>query len=117
MLLLRCVVIILSILIFAPPAHADPAAFSGLAITRIDLQDDFGNPWQRPDQIEELIGVKPGDVLTGAAVREGIALLYLKGIFRDIRVEAIPDNGGVRLEYTFIPVTVVEKIVVHGSRR
>ncbi|HSB33694.1 MAG TPA: outer membrane protein assembly factor BamA [Nitrospirota bacterium] len=117
MLLLRCVVIILSILILAPPAHADPTAFSGLTITRIDLKDDFGNPWHRPDQIEELIGIKPGDILTGAAVREGIALLYLKGIFRDIIVEAFPENSGVRLEYTFIPITAVEKVLIHGSRR
>src|SRR5512134_1532288 len=87
MLLLRFAVIILSILVLAPSAHSASPAFSGLTITRIDLKDDFGNPWQRPDQIEELIGLKPGDVLTGAAVREGISLLYLKGIFRDIIVE------------------------------
>src|SRR5512147_4271 len=117
MLLLRSAVVILSILMLAPPAHADPTAFSGLAITRIVLKDDFGNPWQRPDQIEELIRVKPGDILTGTAIREGISLLYLKGIFRDIIVAAFPENVGVRLEYAFIPITAVEKVLIHGSRR
>ena len=62
-----------------------------------------------------LIVVKPGDLLTGSAVREGIATLYLKGIFKDIRVEAFPDDGGVRLEYVVTPITVVDTIAIHGN--
>jgi outer membrane protein insertion porin family len=116
MLLLRSAVMALAILLLAPAAHSAPSALSGRVITGIVLKDDFGNPWQRPDQIEELIGVKAGDILTGAAVREGLSLLYLKGIFRDIIVEAFPENDGVRLEYTFIPITIVEKVVLHGGR-
>ena len=42
-------------------------------------------------QVLPLIVVKPGDRLAGTAVRDGLSTLYLKGIFKDIRVEAFPD--------------------------
>jgi outer membrane protein insertion porin family len=112
---LRPVMALVCLLLFAPPAFSSPSSFTGLTITQILLLDDRGNPWEKPDQITELLGVKPGDAFSGPAIREGLSLLYLKGTFRDIRVEAFPENGGVRLEYTFLPVTVVEKIVIHGA--
>lgn len=97
------------------PAYSSPSSYSGLTITRIELKDDQGKPWPKPAQALPLIAVKPGDRLSGAAVREGIATLYLKGTFKDIRVEAFPDNGGVRLEYVLTPITVVDTIVIHGN--
>ena len=59
--------------------------------------------------------MKPGDVFSGAVVRDGISLLYLKGLFKDIRVEAFPDAKGVRLVYVLVPVTIVEDIEVRGN--
>ncbi len=115
MKLLRPVMALLYLLLFAPPVFSSPSPFTGLTITQILLLDDRGNPWEKPDQITELIGVKPGDAFSGPAIREGLSLLYLKGTFKDVRVEVFPENGGVRLEYTFLPVTVVEKIAVHGA--
>ena len=97
------------------PVHASPGSYSGMTITRIEVKDDRGEPWPGPGQVLPLIVVKPGDLLTGSAVREGIALLYLKGIFKDIRVEAFPDDGGVRLEYVVTPITVVDTIAIHGN--
>ena len=61
------------------------------------------------------IVVKPGDPFTGAAVRDGIATLYLKGLFKDIRVEASAEDNGVRLEYILVPVTIVDTIVITGN--
>jgi outer membrane protein insertion porin family len=86
-----------------------------MTITRIEVKDDLGEPWPKPGQVLRLIAVKIGDRLTGSAVREGIATLYLKGIFKDIRVEAFPDDGGVRLEYVVTPITVVDTIAIHGN--
>jgi outer membrane protein insertion porin family len=86
-----------------------------MTITRILLLDDHGNPWTKTDQISQLLGAKPGDIFSGPAIREGISLLYLKGTFRDIRVEAFAEDGGVRLEYAFFPITVVDKVVIHGT--
>ncbi|HEX9021388.1 MAG TPA: outer membrane protein assembly factor BamA [Nitrospirota bacterium] len=84
-------------------------------MTRIDIRDDQGNPWPRPGQILSLIPFRPGDPLSAPAVRDSIALLYLKGIFKDIRVDAFPDGEGARVEYTLLPITVVEKIEIHGN--
>ena len=97
------------------PANASPGSFFGMTITRIDIKDDHGEPWPQPGQVLPLIAVKPGDRLTGPAVREGIATLYLKGLFRDIRLEAFPDDGGVRLEYIVTPITFVDSLVIHGN--
>ena len=97
------------------PVHASAGSYSGMTITRIEVKDDRGEPWPRPGQVLPLIVVKQGDLLTGSAVREGIATLYLKGIFKDIRVEAFPDDGGVRLEYVVTPITVVDTIAIHGN--
>jgi outer membrane protein insertion porin family len=97
------------------PAYPSSSSYSGLTITRIEIRDSHGDPWPKPAQVLPLIEVKPGDPLTGAAVREGIATLYLKGTFKDIRVEAFPDNGGVRLEYVLEPTTVVDDVVIHGN--
>ncbi|HEX9860843.1 MAG TPA: POTRA domain-containing protein, partial [Nitrospirota bacterium] len=116
MYFLRLVAAAACFLSFALPARSAPPDFSGATITRIILKDALGRPLGRPDQLAELIGLQPGDGFSGPAVRDGIKMLYLKGTFRDIRVEAFPENAGVRLEYTFIPVTTVRKVRVHGNR-
>src|SRR5574341_847366 len=98
------------------PAYASPSPFTGKIVTRIDVRDEQGNPWSRPEQVLPLITVRPGDAFSSAAVRESISLLYLKGIFKDIRVDAFSDEGGVRLEFVLFPTTVVEKVAVHGRK-
>ncbi len=99
----------------ALPAFSSAPPFTGQTITRILLKDDRGNAWTRTDQIPQLIGVKPGDVFSASAIRDSIALLYLKGNFKDIRVDAFPEENGIRLEYTFISVTIVDKVVLRGN--
>ncbi|HUI44664.1 MAG TPA: outer membrane protein assembly factor BamA [Nitrospirota bacterium] len=106
---------VLCLLATALPAFASPSSFDGLTITRIILKDESGNSLAGSDQITQLISVKPGGLFSGAAIREGLALLYLKGTFRDIRVDGFPENGGVRLEYTFIPITIVDSVVIKGN--
>jgi outer membrane protein insertion porin family len=101
----------------ALPARSAPSTFDGLTVTRIIAKDAEGNAWTKTDQIAELISIKPGDVFSADAVRQGISLLYLKGTFRDIRVDGFRENGGVRLEYTFFSVTVVDDVVVRGNDR
>jgi outer membrane protein insertion porin family len=103
------------VLLLISPAYPSPGSYFGLTITRIDIKDDLGETWPNPEQVLPLIAVKPGDRLAGPAIREEIGTLYLKGIFKDIRVEAFPDNDGVRLEYIVTPVTIVDEIVIHGN--
>lgn len=97
-------------------ASSAPSPFEGLTITRVDLKDVRGGPLPNPARIADLMDtVKPGSVFSSPAIRGSLQLLYLKGVFKDIRVEGYPDAGGVRLEYVFTPVTIVDSIAVTGN--
>ncbi len=100
--------------LFLPPA-APAADLDGLPVTGIILKDDLGRPLPDHDSLLSLVEVKTGDPFSRQAVRKGIGYLYLEGKFRDIRVEAFPDAGGVRLEYTLFPVVIVERIALRGN--
>ncbi len=115
MKLLKSLAVLLSLLMFASIAFPAATEFSGRPVTAIAIKDDRGNPWPHPEQVLKLIEVKPGDRYSSQAVRDGIGYLYLKGLFRDIRVDGFPDGDGVRLEYTLFPITVVDKIVIDGN--
>lgn len=99
---------------FSSPASA--ADVYGLPITRIVFKYEDGRLLPKFDQLQPLIGIRPGDRLSATAVRESISYLYLKGLFRDIRADAYPEQEGVRLEYALTPMTIVEKIVVRGNQ-
>jgi outer membrane protein insertion porin family len=102
---------LLSVSVF--PAHA--ADFSGLPITTIVLKDDQGRPWPNPGLLQPLLVVKQGAAFSRSDVRKSIEYLYLKGRFRDIRVEGFPEGNGVRLEYTLYPITIVRKVIIEGN--
>ena len=115
MKLLRPAAVLLCMLTFTSTAFPTASGFSGLPVTTIVIKDDRGNSWPHPEQILPLIEVKPGDRFSSQAIRNGIGYLYLKGLFRDIRVDGFADGNGVRLEYTLFPITVVDTIVVNGN--
>ena len=104
------------LLLLSLPAAIFAAELSGLPVTTIILKDDLGRPLPDHDSLLPLVEVKPGDPFSRQAVRKGLGYLYLERKFRDIRVDAFPEDGGVRLEYTFLPVTIVEKVVIRGNR-
>jgi outer membrane protein insertion porin family len=95
------------------PAAADE--FDGLPITRIVMKDDRGVVWPDAANLLPLAQVKVGDPFSRDAVRRGIGYIYLKRLFRDVRVDAFHEDGGVRLEYTLFPVTIVDRIVLRGN--
>ena len=103
------------LLLIGIPATVLAADLSGQPITTITLKDDLGRPLPEADSLLPLLEVKPGDLFSRQAVRKGIGYLYLEGKFRDVRVEAFPEQGGVRLEYTLVPVIIVERIVLRGN--
>jgi outer membrane protein insertion porin family len=104
------------LLLIGIPATVSAADFSGLPVTTIILKDDLGKPLTNVESLLPLIELKPGDPFSRQAVRKGITYLYLEGKFSDIRVDTYPENGGVRLEYTLTPVTIVDSIVLRGNR-
>src|SRR3990172_3238925 len=95
---------------FISPAFSTD--FSGLPVTSIELKDDHGAPWPKPEQLLPLLVVRPGSTFSTSDIRAGLEYLSVKGLFRDVRVDAFADAGGVRLEYTLIPITVVRKVVI-----
>lgn len=97
----------------ADPSGASP--FTGMTITNIVLQDDLGKARDDSGQIRDLILVKPGDRFSSSVISEGIAYAYLTGWYSDIRVEGFPENGGVKLAYTLVPRTIVERIKIKGN--
>jgi outer membrane protein insertion porin family len=107
--------LIVSALPFICAFPAQAADYSGLPITRILFKDELGNPWPDQGRLLPLIVAKQGSPFSRGDIRQGIEYLYLKGMFRDIRAEAFPEDGGVRLEYTLFPVMIVEKIIIEGN--
>jgi len=108
-------VALLCLQILTSTAFSAPSDFAGRPVTAIVIKDDRGNPWPHPEHVLPLTNVKPGDLFSSEAIREGIGYIYLKGLFRDIRVDGFPDGDGVRLEYTLYPITVVDNIVIDGN--
>lgn len=103
------------LLLICIPAAISAADLSGSPVTTIILKDDLGRPLPDVDSLLLLVEVRPGDLFSRQAVRKGVEYLYLEGKFRDVRVEAFPEQGGVRLEYTLVPIIIVEKIVLRGN--
>ncbi len=104
----------LFVLLLISPVYSTD--FSGLPVTKIELKDDHGAPWPKPEQLMPLLVVKPGAPLSAHDVRASLEYLYLKGLFKDVRVDAFPDAGGVRLEFTLVPITIVRKVVLRGNK-
>ncbi len=97
----------------AGDVRADDLA--GKKVVSIFLKDDHGAPWPNPGDLLPLLEVKPGDTFSREAVRKGLEYLYLKGLFRDVRVDAFPEGEGLRLDYTFLPLILVDKVVLRGN--
>jgi outer membrane protein insertion porin family len=103
------------LLLSAMPGLSFSSQFSGLPVTQIAFQDDEGRPWPHAEQLMPLVNVAPGDVFSSEAIANGISYLYLKGLFKDIRVDGFPAARGIKLVYTLVPVTVLDRIVIKGN--
>lgn len=108
---------LLAVLSFTSAAYPSdlPTDLIGLKITSIMLKDDRGNPWPNPGEVMPLLVVKQGEPFSLSDEQEGLQYLYLTGRFKDVIVNGFREDGGVRLEYTLVPVTIVEKVVVEGN--
>jgi len=102
------------VLLLISPAYSTD--FSGLPVTTIEFKDDHGAAWPHSEKLMPLLVIKPGAPFSGSDIRAGVEYLYLKGLFKDVRVDAFPDAAGVRLEYTLVPVTIVQKVVLRGNK-
>ena len=111
-------IIFLSFLIFIfTPFLAHPsvasAEISYVAVGKIDVS---GLHSMRSEELLDILNIKIGDVFNPSAVRAGLKLAFLKGIFEDISVEINDEDR------TFIIVRVrererIKKIVITGNQR
>jgi len=103
------------LMLISIPATLIAADLSGLPVTSLIMKDDLGRPLPEAEGLLPLIGAKAGEPFSRQSVQKGVTYLYLEGKFRDIRVDAYPEDGGVRLEYTFFPIIIVDSIVLRGN--
>ncbi len=59
--------------------------------------------------------LRAGDVFSSDAVSREIKYLYLTGRFRDVRVDGFPDQNGVKLVFTLVPVIIVKDVKLRGN--
>ncbi|MBI3377036.1 MAG: outer membrane protein assembly factor BamA [Nitrospirae bacterium] len=110
--------IFLSALIFIfTPFLAHPSVVSAetayAAVSKVDVS---GLHSMKSEELLDLLNIKVGDVFNPSAVRAGLKLAFLKGIFEDISVEINDEDR------TFIIIRVrerdiIKKIVIAGNQR
>jgi len=90
-------------------AAASPAAGAPVASVRIEAP--------RPERFTRYLEeIRPGEPLSGTAVRHAVELLYATGEFADVEVEAEPGVGGLALVFRPRPAPRLLAIGVEGDR-
>lgn len=97
---------------FAHPSVAS-AETSYAAVSKVDIS---GLHSMKSEELLDILNIKIGDDFNPSAVRAGLKLAFLKGIFEDITVEVNDEDR------TFIIVRVrerdiIKKIVIAGNQR
>ena len=95
-----------------PTAHAQSERYEGQRITAIYLEPK-DQPLTR-DQIGLSLGIRPGDMLDEVNLSKAIVRLYDTGRYKDIVVEAEPEDGGLALTFRTVPAYFVSLVVVEG---
>ena len=69
------------------------------------------------EELAGLVTVRPGDLLTPAAVRESIRRLNRKSLFRELVAYVREDGGKAQILFFLRPLPVVTEIEVSGQKR
>lgn len=92
---------------------ADPQNYLGRPVSVIAVQGLTG---MDEDYFLELFGLHPGMKITTERVRRGISRVFRKGIFTDVRVEALePDDNGVPILVVVTEKTRISGVTVNGN--
>lgn len=68
------------------------------------------------NELNSLTDIREGDSYSRKALKRGIKLLYLKGIFSDISVDAAEEGGKITLSFRFTMKERVGKVSFSGNR-
>lgn len=69
-----------------------------------------------PDEVKSLTGIREGDVFSRKALKKGLKLLYLKGSFSDISVDASEEDKKITLSFRFTMKERVGNVSFSGNR-
>ncbi|MFQ5455143.1 MAG: outer membrane protein assembly factor BamA [Nitrospirota bacterium] len=85
----------------------------GKVITSINVksQSKIGS-----EELINIININVGDNYSSEKIRKSLDILYKKGIYKDIIVEADLIDNGILLRYTLIKKILISKIKVRGNR-
>lgn len=75
----------------------------------------FDYPGELPPDVAGLVDIHKGEPYSPKKVREGIKLLYLKGLFKDITVLGEDTPNGVELTYQLVPRLRITEIYIRGN--
>ena len=92
------------------PAAAGPAGPAG-PVVAVELVSSQPLP---EELLRQAIGAMTGRPLSRLAVRQSLERLWALGLFADVRVEEVPEAGGIRLRYAFIRRPFVRHIAWEG---
>jgi len=106
-LLRRCAAALLLCLLLISPASASEA------IRKIDIE---GLQSIQREELLEILDLKAGDAFDPAALRSGIKLAFLKGIFEDVSVE-LDDNDKSHVIVKVKERDTIKKIIVSGNQQ
>ncbi len=100
---------LLAVLLAAPsPANAADAPL----IVAVDVE---GNHFVEKETILARVDAKPGQRLDRKIISRDVRRLYESGDFRDVRVEGIRNDQGVRLIYHVREYPLIAKVELHGN--
>ncbi len=105
---LLCSNIVITILFCASIVTANTQdQYWGWRVEKIELISDLDINNQ---ELLELIEIHQGDMLTPSKLRRSIRLLYMKGLFRDIKAYAIKEDAGLTLRFELSKKMLIRKI-------
>jgi len=97
------------ILSFLSAGYAD---FQGKKIVGIDFT---GNVRAKEKELRTILNIKAGDLYSLKEIRRSLNLIYAKGIYENILVDAIEQDEGVFITYNLIGKYLVRKVRVKGN--
>jgi outer membrane protein insertion porin family len=106
-------VLLVVLLLLAPPVEAAVADYIGKPVVEVRLQVK-GAPVQDAELID-IIETRAGAPLAMIEVRESMAHLFGLGLYQDVQVDASLRGDGVVLTYNLVPAQRVRRIVFDGA--
>jgi outer membrane protein insertion porin family len=67
-----------------------------------------------PEDVSRMTGLRVGMPFSARSVQKTLKPLYQTGLFRDIRIEAEPSEGGLALKFIFVEKVFISKILPTG---